>query len=62
LEVVLVQGVARSGAKGQAELGQHQDRCPLTALPSHSACLSERKLGREEDRGGGFRSFGLDSL
>jgi len=57
-----VQGVARSGAKGQAELGQHQDRCPLTALPSHSACLSERKLGREEDRGGGFRSFGLDSL
>lgn len=27
------------GAKKQAELGQLQDRCPFTALPSCSACL-----------------------
>lgn len=42
--------VACSQRAGRA--GQHLDRCSLTALPSCSACLSERQLRREEDRDG----------
>lgn len=49
-----MQGVAQmrqSGAEKQAELGLHQDRCPLTALPSFSACLRGSWEGRRVGAG-----------
>lgn len=50
------------GAKKQAELGQLQDRCSLTALPSCSACRrggwGGRRVGVEDSGPQAYTAFG----